>query len=300
MFNLYKKVLPRCEGYINEGGQVNLQRLGLLLEELAKEEYRIFEHEAADEKWFRSKKQSMAQNAAAEKIKAKGKLTVTTSQKNIWKQQIRKFVQKPTTDALDLGSSLNAADRKFVQDLADSVNLSWITKEDEDGNRHLLLSSPKKPAAADDDDEDDEDEEAHLAVYRVLKKYDAARSSISPAADAQAAMEVLYQQKYQEWKDSYYADKFEWTAENKEDELRKLCENYVQGLQWVLYYYYRGIASWPWFYRYHYSPMTSDVMKGLNADLKFTLGQPFKPFEQLMGVLPDRSKKIVRWSTGSS
>jgi hypothetical protein len=34
-------------------------------------------------------------------------------------------------------------------------------------------------------------------------------------------------------------------------------------------------------------------MKGLNADTNFKLGQPFHPYEQLMGVLPDRSKKIV-------
>ena len=34
-------------------------------------------------------------------------------------------------------------------------------------------------------------------------------------------------------------------------------------------------------------------MKGLSADLNFKLGQPFHPYEQLMGVLPDRSKKIV-------
>jgi hypothetical protein len=36
-----------------------------------------------------------------------------------------------------------------------------------------------------------------------------------------------------------------------------------------------------------------DVTKGLEADLNFKLGQPFHPYEQLMGVLPDRSKKIV-------
>jgi 5'-3' exoribonuclease 1 len=34
-------------------------------------------------------------------------------------------------------------------------------------------------------------------------------------------------------------------------------------------------------------------MKGLKADVNFKLGQPFHPYEQLMGVLPDRSKKIV-------
>ena len=75
--------------------------------------------------------------------------------------------------------------------------------------------------------------------------------------------------------------------------MKMMTENYVQGLQWVLYYYYRGIASWPWFYRYHYSPMISDVKKGLGADLNYQLGQPFRPYQQLMGVLPDRSKSIV-------
>ena len=35
------------------------------------------------------------------------------------------------------------------------------------------------------------------------------------------------------------------------------------------------------------------MTKGLGADLNFKKGQPFKPYEQLMGVLPDRSKKIV-------
>jgi hypothetical protein len=36
-----------------------------------------------------------------------------------------------------------------------------------------------------------------------------------------------------------------------------------------------------------------DVRKGLRADMLFDLGQPFKPFEQLMGVLPSRSRKLL-------
>ena len=37
----------------------------------------------------------------------------------------------------------------------------------------------------------------------------------------------------------------------------------------------------------------TDIRKGLGVDLNFKLGRPFRPFEQLMGVLPDRSKSIV-------
>ncbi|KAL2143231.1 hypothetical protein VTI28DRAFT_235 [Corynascus sepedonium] len=289
MFRIYKAVLPKCDGYINENGKVNLQRLGLLLDELGKEEYRFFEHENEDASWLRGKR--MLENDETEKLraKAKGKLIVSSEQKALWKKTIRKFLtNRGDSQTLDLGAGLNAADRKFVQDLAEAAHLEWATKPDDEGHRHLILSYPTR------DEEDEEDEEAQSAVLRIVKRYDNAQVLDLTAADAKEAMEAKYKEKFQEWKDNYYFQKFEdWTPENKEEELRKLTENYVQGLQWVLYYYYRGIASWPWFYGYHYSPMISDVMKGLNADLNFKLGQPFKPNEQLMGVLPDRSKKIV-------
>lgn len=290
MFRIYKKVLPKCDGYINEGGALNLQRLSLLLEELSKEEYRFFEHEVENQKWFQSKRRTENGVTAA---KPKGKLVVTSAQKTLWKQQIKPFLAKRSDQELDLGTSLKAADRKFVQDLADSAHIHWATKGDAEGERHLVLSFPPKPET-DEGDEDEEEDESQLAVIRLVKKYDNAEVQDVTAEEAQAQYEVLYQQKFQEWKNQYYAGKFpEWTPEKKEAELTQLCENYVQGLQWVLFYYYRGICSWPWFYRYHYAPLISDVIKGLKANLTFELGQPFKPFEQLMGVLPDRSKKIV-------
>lgn len=290
MFRLYKRVLPKCDGYINEGGALNVKRLSLLLEELSKEEYRFFEHEVENQKWFQSKRRTENGEATA---KPKGKLIVTSTQKTLWKQKIKPFLARRSDQELDLGTALKAADRKFVQDLADSAHISWATKVNDEGERHLVLSFPPKPET-DEGDDDEEEDESQLAVNRLVKKYDNAEIQDVTNEEAQAQYEVLYQQKFQEWKDQYYAEKFpEWTKEKKEAELTRLCENYVQGLQWVLFYYYRGICSWPWFYQYHYAPLISDVIKGLGANLTFELGQPFKPFEQLMGVLPDRSKKIV-------
>lgn len=255
MFRIYKEILPKTEGYINEGGVINLSRLGLLLEELSKEETRHFEHENSDEKWLRSKR---AVEAKAETIsKAKGKVIMTTPQKELWKQ-IRKYIQKRPGGDLDLGTKLVAADRKFVQDAADSLHVEWRTSEDEDGERHLLLSMPAK---GDGDDEDDEEDEGHLALLRVMKRFDNAQIIDESPEEAQASMQVKYKEKFVEWKEKYYAQKFEeWTPETKEPELRKLCENYVQGLQWVLYYYYQGVASWPWYYASHYSPMISGMV----------------------------------------
>lgn len=257
MFRIYKDILPKGDGYINEGGVINLGRLKLLLTELAKDEKEQFEGDIADEKWFQSKLLSEQQEGLAKSKAAKGKggVVMTTSQKNLWKSSIKPYLKKPTKEPLDLGTQLNAADRKFVQDLADSMHLDWSTKEDEEGHRHLFLASPLKNEEA---GEDDEEEEGTLALYRVMQNYDKATTVDITPDDAKKHYEDLYNQKYLGWKTKYYLQKFEeWKPEEYETELVKLCENYVQGLQWVLYYYYRGIASWPWFYAYHYSPLTS-------------------------------------------
>ncbi|KAL7925488.1 exonuclease N-terminus domain-containing protein [Trichoderma austrokoningii] len=295
MFRIYKSVLPQCEGYINENGVIHLDRLQRLLDELTKTELDNFEYEVSDQQWFASKqmeKHLEQKNGAKARSQKKNQVIMTSFQRDLWKQKIRPFISNRSQQPLDLGSDLKAADRKFAQDLAESMHLEWSTKEDEEGNRRLVIAFPPKKESS--DGEDDDEEEGNLAAYRVMKSYDKATIADVSPEDAQKQYEDLYQQKYQGWKTKYYLQKFEeWPQDKYEEEQKKLCENYVQGLQWVLYYYYKGIASWPWFYAYHYAPLTSDVIKGLGADLNFKLGQPFKPNEQLMGVLPDRSKKIV-------
>lgn len=255
MFRIYKQVLPQCDGYINEGGVINLSRLGLLLEELSKEEYRYFEVENSDLNWLKGKQ---IEANGEEPSQTKGKLVITHSQKELWKK-IKNFVNKRSSTPLDLGHTLAAADRKFVQDTADSLHIEWRTVEDEDGHRNLVLAFPTKQDGGDGNinDDEEEEEEGNIALFRVMRRYDNAQVVDLSAGEARAAAQTKYKEKFLEWKDKYYTSKFEWAPEVKEAELTKLCENYVQGLQWVLYYYYRGVASWPWFYAYHYSPMTS-------------------------------------------
>ncbi|ODA81243.1 hypothetical protein RJ55_04207 [Drechmeria coniospora] len=294
MFGVYKKVLPACDGYINENGVINMPRLKILLDELSNLELVSFENDVSDEKWFASKQMEKKLESTNRRKPAKGgQLVITSSQRDLWKQQIRPYVSTRSAEPLDLGAGLNAADRKFVQDLADALHIEWSTKEDENADRHLILEFPARSAGG-AGDEEDEEEEGNLAAYRVIKTYDKASVVDVTAEGAQKQYEELYQEKYRGWKTKYYLQKFpEWPPEKYANEQKDLCENYVQGLQWVLFYYYKGIASWPWFYGYHYAPLITDVTLGLGADLNFTKGQPFKPYEQLMGVLPDRSKSIV-------
>ena len=263
MFKVYKSVLSKAGGYINERGVINLKRLAILLNELQDVEYRFFESENADASWFKGKqmaKVDVMEKEKSEKRKKQGPLSVTSSQKDIWKK-IKQYVNSRSRDAshpnqpLDLPPTLNAKDRKFVEHLAEDLHLQWSSIADEQGDRHLQLNFPPK-LEGDEEDEDLEDEEASLALLRVMKRYDNAKVVDVSPEEVKEEMDKKYEIKFRGWKDKYYKEKFGWGLEN-EEEMRKLTENYVQGLQWVLFYYYRGVASWPWFYGYHYSPMIS-------------------------------------------
>ena len=264
MFKVYKSVLPKAGGYINDLGVIRVDRLALLLDELADVEYRFFELENQDAAWFKGKQMEKVDVMEKGIVKRKrmGPITLTSPQKELLKK-IKKFIDHvmekipSETASFDLPSSLNATDRKFVQELAEDLGLGWRTEEGEEGDRHLQLSAPGKRSlhnqAADDSDNE---EESQIALHRVLKRYEAAKVVDISAEEAKQQMDQKYEEMFKSWKDRYYRGKFEWGLDN-EVEMRRLTENYVQGLQWVLFYYYRGVASWPWFYGYHYSPMIS-------------------------------------------
>lgn len=254
MFKIYKDILPKMGGYINEGGEIHMDRLGTLLDGLSDVEYRFFEAEYSDAGWIKAKRNG-AEGSSGAQEKPRG-LTITPQQKTMLKDVKKYVLNRPEkaeqTNPLDFPPTLAARDRRFVEQLADDLRLPWTTVPDEHGERFIRLQYPEREG----EDSDEEDEEASMAVQRIIRKYENAKVEELSAEDAQKAAEKKYHEKFQEWKDKYYVTKFGWGLDNHE-EMRKLTENYVQGLQWVLYYYYRGIASWPWFFAYHYAPMIS-------------------------------------------
>uniref|UniRef100_A0A8H7Y0J7 5'-3' exoribonuclease n=1 Tax=Psilocybe cubensis TaxID=181762 RepID=A0A8H7Y0J7_PSICU len=94
------------------------------------------------------------------------------------------------------------------------------------------------------------------------------------------------------YKERYYRQKF--GVELTDTQFKKdITKAYIEGLSWVLRYYYQGTPSWQWFYPYHFAPFAADFEDVDKMDIKFELGQPFKPFEQLMGVFPAASRQHI-------
>ncbi|KAJ7937328.1 exoribonuclease 2 [Mycena leptocephala] len=94
------------------------------------------------------------------------------------------------------------------------------------------------------------------------------------------------------YKDRYYDQKFPDHI-NDPDLRKRITTAYIEGLSWVLHYYYQGTPSWQWFYPYHFAPFAADFIDIKDMNITFTLGTPFKPFEQLMGVFPSESRKQI-------
>ncbi|CAG4976578.1 unnamed protein product [Colias eurytheme] len=116
----------------------------------------------------------------------------------------------------------------------------------------------------DDDDEYEEtsDEEANIEMEFILHKKD------------------------------YYMNKLDYSKVTDEV-LADQAEGYVRAIQWNLFYYYKGCPSWCWYYPHHYAPYISDIKGFKDLKIEFELGEPFKPFEQLLAVLPAASKHLL-------
>ncbi|PAV20509.1 5 -3 exoribonuclease 2 [Pyrrhoderma noxium] len=147
--------------------------------------------------------------------------------------------------------------------------------------------------AADGDGDGEAEEDIVLSSE---EDEEASASTAVPALKVNADGTVEQEDTVKLWergyKERYYRQKF--GAEPSDVEFRKkVTQAYVEGISWVLHYYYQGTPSWHWYYPYHFAPFAADFSDMNEMKVNFSLGEPFKPFEQLMGVFPASSRTHI-------
>ena len=97
------------------------------------------------------------------------------------------------------------------------------------------------------------------------------------------------------WRNRYWSRKFGREEGEKDTEfINQVCHSFLDGMVWVLQYYFQGCLDWSWFFPYHYPPTARDMANVDWDNFVPSLAargttKPFTPLEQLMAVLPPGS-----------
>ncbi|KAM3129845.1 hypothetical protein pb186bvf_018055 [Paramecium bursaria] len=98
----------------------------------------------------------------------------------------------------------------------------------------------------------------------------------------------------------FYKSKCELDVDEDLDKIIEMVTNYLEGVQFVLYYYFKGIPSWAWFYKFYYAPLCADICALANHleeqeqnIFNFQLDKPFPAFLQLICILSQENVNLL-------
>ena len=97
------------------------------------------------------------------------------------------------------------------------------------------------------------------------------------------------------WEKRYYKTLFD--IEPTHHNIKKICMNYLEGLEWTIKYYTIGCPDWHWKYKYNYPPLLSDLLKFIpvfnTQMIANNNNKPVHPYTQLIYVLPKDSIHLL-------
>ncbi|XP_026830546.1 5'-3' exoribonuclease 2 homolog isoform X2 [Ooceraea biroi] len=259
---LYKKAVYKTGGFLTDSGDVNLDRVQLIMSDLGDAEDEIFKKRQQNELAFRQReKDKKRRHEIISNFKPKwiptGQFAPTALGQTV------KPIENPRYEAYQMrvqgrNYNTNAAENKNVNRALESM-----LRPENAGNAGNTGQKRKLEEVNAKDESDDEQSHDEVRLWE------------------------------DGFKDRYYESKFNVST----DDLvfrNNVALQYVRGLCWVLRYYYQGCASWRWYFPYHYAPFASDFINIGGLSTEFEKGTvPFRPLEQLMGVFPAASKKHV-------
>ena len=268
MMILYLEILPTIGDYLTDAGTVNLTQVDVFLEYLGKLEDEVFRQRLEREDRFRQ------QRAQGRVMQGYGNKAVSGAPKK------RVAEDANLVQARKLLSSLTAT--ATVKKLRVDEDESMLTTSAIDMTSSIVIEdvpATRAEIAASTDD-------FYGQVRNKLReKQDLGdqfpdRIRLGEGGDSS-------------WKQRYYLSKFKVRQDDIPDFVMRIRQAYIEGICWVLGYYYQGVPSWTWYYPYHYAPFASDLVGcdslRCNQSSYFSKGDPFQPFQQLISVLPPRS-----------
>ncbi|MCO5603562.1 hypothetical protein L7F22_057713 [Adiantum nelumboides] len=272
---IYKNEFRKLGGYLTNGGEVDLKRVQHFIQAVGANEERIFQkrarlHQRQMERRQREKgRQSRDGNVAPNLdpsyivpvVEYRNARLASARRPSPFSKQDMKFT---STKKIDTNAHVAAS-------ISQSAKLLRISGD---------VTSGKVSA-----------ENSTVDAFKEMKqRLKTLLKEKSDLFNAEAPPEDKVKLGERGWKERYYAEKFEaHTPEDVKAISSDVAAKYTEGLCWVMRYYYEGVCSWQWFYPYHYAPFASDLKDMDKVEINFSLGKPFKPFNQLMGVLPAAS-----------
>ena len=98
------------------------------------------------------------------------------------------------------------------------------------------------------------------------------------------------------WEERYYKSLF--NLEKNENNIKNICNNYLEALEWVYYYYSSECKNWKWTYEYHYPPLLMDLQNYIpDFETEFLMDNlrtfAYSPYVQLAYVLPKEQLNLL-------
>ena len=317
---IWRDNLPLMGGYVTKDGFVDLERAQFILDGLAKQEDAIFKRRRdADLRNEAKAKRRKEEEQRRESRNSNGsRMNDTSTPGHMPKRQ--RGEQAPNIDALPTFAPSQAQSSAVRHATADAaLNRGAVFKHSEANKSAAAVLKERMrngalhggpPAAGADgttpvdgdlENLNDTSPQSGLGKRkRELLEEDAASTPGGATPDSAknkpADNDDLPADTVRLWEEGYagryYEQKF--GVDSSDIEFRhKVGRDYVTGLAWVLLYYFQGCPSWTWYYPHHYAPFAADFKDIAKVELNFVKGKPFRPYEQLMGVMPAASNHTI-------
>ncbi len=98
------------------------------------------------------------------------------------------------------------------------------------------------------------------------------------------------------WQERYYKQLF--YIEPTESNIKNICLNFLEAIEWTFKYYTHKCPDWRWHYKYNYPPLLQDLIKYIPYfQIDFIEDKPKNPVSstvQLAYVLPKESLSLLK------